>query len=259
MSEGQQWDAERYELDGRFVSELGNEILEWLCARQGEHILDLGCGDGALTEKILDAGAIVTGIDPSADMVEAARRRGLYIKQMDALNLEENGVYDAVFSNAVLHWIEDWEALFLVVKRSLKEGGRFVVECGGHGNIAAIRTAIVAAADHFNVETKAGAETYLTPQDASDLLLDAGFKVERIELVGRRTELKTGMERWLRLFRCQFFNQFDDDAQKRQVMQHLLKWLAPQLRISRRDEQTGLDLDGQWVADYVRLRFIART
>lgn len=248
MADVHQWNAGTYEAHGRFVSDHGNVILEWLDAKPGELILDAGCGDGALTALIAKSGALVEGIEVSKSMADAAAELGLNVRNMDLLQLDETARYDAIFSNAVLHWIGDWDELFARFARSLKSGGRLVVECGGHGNIAAIRTAICAAASFYDVSSKAAAEQYLTPEQAKKVLGAHGFLVEKIELAPRRTPLKTGMDGWIRVFRQQFIDQFEGRGKQDEVMERLLDWLAPQLRTN----------EGEWFADYVRLRFVAR-
>ncbi len=247
MSSQHVWNAESYETHGRFVSDHGQIILNWLDPQSGELILDAGCGDGALTSEIAQSGAEVEGVEVSPSMVSAARERGLKVRELDLLLLDDEARYDAIFSNAVLHWISDWPRLLSGFRKALKPDGRLVVECGGHGNIAAIRTAICAAASQYNVPTHAAAEAYLTPEEATKLLNEAGFEVERAELVARRTYLKSGMEGWLSVFRHQFIEQFPEGEVRDEVMAKLLSWLEPQLKTA----------DGDWHADYVRLRFIA--
>ena len=247
MTKGPTWDAQLYDRYGRFVSDHGDIILDWLEAKKGETILDAGCGDGALTQKIANCGANVVGIERAVSMVKAAQARGLDVRQMDLCTLEDEDQYQAIFSNAVLHWIADWPDLLSRFHKALKSDGRLVVECGGFGNIAAIRTAIVAVAKHYQVPTHAAAEQYLTMQRATTLLEQAGFQVTRMELAPRQTLLPNGMSGWLEVFRESFLAQFEPD-QKEQVMGDLLELLAGQLKTQ----------DGQWFADYVRLRFVAK-
>ena len=122
----QKWNADRYAHNAHFVPALGQPVLELLKPRAGERILDLGCGDGTLTEKIAAVGAIVVGVDASADMIAAARRRGLDARVMDGLSLGFDGEFDAVFSNAALHWMKaDPDTVIGGVRRALKPGGRF--------------------------------------------------------------------------------------------------------------------------------------
>lgn len=247
------WDAAAYEDHGRFVSDHGSIILEWLAAKPGEVILDAGCGDGALTKEIAELGAVVEGVEKAPSMVAAAHARGLAVREMDLLALEDEARYDAIFSNAVLHWISDWPDLFARFRRALKPGGRLAIECGGFGNIAAIRTAICAVAEQEGVPTKAAAEQYLTKAEAGKFLVRAGFVVERCEVVARPTYLKTGIRGWLSVFREPFIAQFPEGEKRDAVMAQLERLLEPQLMT--RDVNTG---DALWFADYVRLRFVAR-
>src|SRR5215472_7446914 len=136
------WDPDAYARNARFVSDLGAGVLDWLEPRPGELILDLGCGDGALTEKILAAGAEVIGVDSSPRMVEAARARGLEVVVMAGEALTFQADFDAVFSNAALHWMRDIDAVLDGVWRALLPGGRFLGEFGAHGNTAAIMVAL---------------------------------------------------------------------------------------------------------------------
>jgi len=115
--------------------------VELLDIQPGEHVLDLGCGDGVLTEKLAAKGAVVTGVDASPSMIEAANARGLHARVVSAEQLDFYQEFDAVFSNAALHWMRDQDAVITGVRRALKPGGRFVAEMGGHGCIASIQVA----------------------------------------------------------------------------------------------------------------------
>jgi trans-aconitate methyltransferase len=127
----QQWNVEHYQKFASFVPELGQPLLDLLQPQPGEMVLDLGCGDGALTEKLVKAGCEVVAVDVSADMVRAARERGLNAWIMDARELTFSGEFDAVFSNAVLHWVKEPHLAVSGIARALKPGGRFVAEFGG--------------------------------------------------------------------------------------------------------------------------------
>src|SRR5215472_8664657 len=141
----QTWDPQSYARDGAFVHELAGGVLEWLAAEPGERILDLGCGDGQLTARLIAGGANVQGVDASAAMVAAARNRGITADEANAEKLPyPDASFDAVFSNAALHWVRGQDEMMAEVHRVLKSGGRFVGEMGGHGNVAAIHVALMA-------------------------------------------------------------------------------------------------------------------
>src|SRR5256714_11701896 len=139
MSTAQTWDPTSYARNARFVSDLGMPVVELLAPQPGERILDLGCGDGALTQKLVDLGCVVVGVDGSADQVAAARALGLDARVMDGERLTFDGTgFDAVFSNAALHWMKRADDVIGGVRRALRPGGRFVAECGGHPCVAPI-------------------------------------------------------------------------------------------------------------------------
>jgi SAM-dependent methyltransferase len=139
----QTWDPLSYGKDGAFVHVLASGVLEWLAAKPNERILDLGCGDGQTAKRIVANGVTVMGVDISPEMVSAARSRGIVAMEASVESLPfSDHAFDAVFSNAALHWVKDQDAMMAEVHRVLKPGGRFVAEMGGHGNIAAIRVAL---------------------------------------------------------------------------------------------------------------------
>ena len=155
MSTEQTWDPASYARNARFVSDLGSPVLELLAPQRGERILDLGCGDGVLTKKLADLGCEVVAVDSSAPQVEAARQLGLDARVMSGEALPFQGEFDAVFSNAVLHWITRADPLIAGVYRSLRPGGRFVAECGGYGCVHKIRTALVQALNRRGMDGEA--------------------------------------------------------------------------------------------------------
>jgi SAM-dependent methyltransferase len=243
----QTWTPDSYDTNARFVSDLGADVLDWLAPRPGEHILDLGCGDGALTERLVAAGATVVGVDISGPLMEAALARGLDVREMDGEQLAFGAEFDAVFSNAALHWMVRPRAVIAGVARALKPGGRFVGEFGGHGNVAAIVTAMraVGLARGANMEL-AGPWFFPTPGEYAALLAEGGFAVDRIGLYPRPTPLPTGMAGWLQTFRKPFFDQFSG-PEREAVIAEVEELLRPSL----------CDESGNWTADYVRLRFAA--
>jgi trans-aconitate methyltransferase len=254
MPTAQTWDPATYARNARFVSDLGSPVVDLLAPRPGERILDLGCGDGVLTKKLADLGCEVVAVDSSVPQVEAARKLGLTafaIRAEDLLNkdLPFNEEFDAVFSNAVLHWIKrtNTDVMLAGVYRSLKPGGRFVAECGGHGCVHNIRTALVQALNRRSIDGEARVPWYFpTPGDYATRLERAGFRVDSIALIPRPTPLPGDIIGWLETFALNFFQGFSDEARS-DYLHEVRMVLEPQLR----------DADGHWVADYVRLRFAA--
>lgn len=245
----QNWDPQAYGREGAFVHKLAGGVVEWLAPRPAEQILDLGCGDGQLSAQLAGTGAVVTGVDSSQDMVEAARGRGIRADHASAERLPyEDARFDAVFSNAALHWVRDHDAMLGQVSRVLRPGGRFVAEMGGHGNIAAIRVALLAVlAQHGYGDREDGVNYYPTPDAYRRRLEQHGFRVERIELIPRPTPLgEGGMAAWLNVFRRGVLESIPEELRAR-IVNEICALLEPALR----------DEDGNWVADYVRLRFRA--
>ena len=177
---GQTWSSDSYDTHARFVSELGAGVLDWLDPKPGERILDLGCGDGALTADIAAAGATVVGVDQSADFVASARARGLDARQGDGAALAFDREFDAVFSNAALHWMTEPDPVIAGVARALKAGGRFVGEFGGHGNVAAIASAMRAVGAAMGGDPALAAPWYFPSAEAYGARLEAaGFRVSQ--------------------------------------------------------------------------------
>ncbi len=245
----QTWDPETYGQNGAFVPGLAGGVLEWLAARRGERILDLGCGDGQLTARIAATGAMVQGVDSSPEMAAAARSRGVLADEGDAECLPyASGIFDAVFSNAALHWVRDQDAMLDQVRRVLKPGGRFVAEMGGHGNIAAIRVALTAVLARRGLgDLEDGVNYYPTAEGYTRRLVRHGFDVKEMALIPRPTPLpESGMQAWLTTFRRGVLEKVPQ-ALRRTVVEETAALLAPAL----------CDEDCNWTADYVRLRFIA--
>lgn len=243
----QRWSASDYAANGRFVQDLAADVLEMLAPCRGERILDLGCGDGRLTAEIKAAGADVLGVDLSDDLLAVARERGLDVEKIDGHELPFDNEFDAVFSNAALHWMRAPELMVAGVAQALKPGGRFVGEFGGHGNVAAIATAMRAVSvERAGDPSRVAPWFFPTPEEYARVLEGAGFTVDAIALVPRPTRLETGMEGWLTTFGRSFFEQFKE-AERNEVLDDVIELLRPSL----------CDSESQWTADHIRLRFSA--
>ena len=244
------WDAGDYARVGSFVPELGMAALELLDPRPGERILDVGCGDGALSLKLIDRGAEVVGIDSSPNMVEAARAAGVYAELLDAAEMEFDSQFDAAFSNAALHWMLDKETVAVSVFRALRLGGRFVGEMGGEGNIAILRGGIRAElAERGYPVPEADPQWYPSVAEFGQVYGAAGFTDIRAEIIPRETELASGVADWVKTFRAGWLDAAEvPETARDEVAAAIERRLEPQLRRP----------DGSWFADYVRLRFTMR-
>jgi SAM-dependent methyltransferase len=244
----QSWDPASYARNARFVSDLGSPAVELLAPQPGERILDLGCGDGALTSKLVELGCEVVGVDSSAAQIEAAKKLGLDVYVMNAEDLPFCEKFDAVFSNAVLHWIKRADAMLASIYRSLRPGGRFVAECGGYGCVQKIRVALVQALERRGIDGEARMPWYFpTVDDYSAHLERAGFHVDSIALIARPTPLPGDITGWLETFAQSFLQGFSGSG-RQDYLEEVRTALEPQL----------CDGNGVWIADYVRLRFSAK-
>lgn len=244
------WSAQDYAANARFVADLaGPAMLDRLAATPGESILDLGCGDGALTQKIAATGAHVTGVDGDADMVRAAQALGLDAHVMDAEALTFGRQFDAVFTNAALHWMLEPSSVAAGVFKALKPGGRYVGEFGGFANIASIQAGAraVMALNGYALQP-ALPHYYPTAEDFSALLSDAGFVQIDAQIIPRPTYLPTGLKGWLDTFGDSLLPGVPK-AQHPHLIEEICTFLRPILSTP----------SGFWHADYIRLRFSART
>jgi trans-aconitate methyltransferase len=240
----QNWNVRQYADNARFVTDLGAPVVELLAPRPGERILDLGCGDGPLTAKLAALGCEVVGVDGSPAMIAAARALGLDARVVDGQALNFDGEFDAVFSNAALHWMKRGEAVIAGVWRALKPGGRFVGEFGGRGNVggivkaanaARVRRRLAAVSPWFNP----GPDEYATMLEAQ------GFQVTTMLHFPRPTPLPGSVREWLETFASAFLQDVGDVPQ---FLDEVVEALRPKL----------CDGAGTWSVDYVRLRFAAR-
>ncbi|MDH3211636.1 MAG: methyltransferase domain-containing protein [Myxococcales bacterium] len=246
-SRGQTWNPAGYACHARFVSDLGAPVVELLAPKSGERILDLGCGDGALTEKLVAMGCRVVGVDGSAAQVAAARERGLDARVADGQHLEFDGEFDAVFSNAALHWMRRPDDVLRGVHRALRPGGRFVGEFGGHGCVARIVAALAEGLERRGVDARAVDPWYFPTAEQYRAVLEAhGFAVRSVALIPRPTPLPGDIAGWLETFAGSFSGALPP-AERPGFLEEVREALRPHLS----------DAQGRWTADYVRLRFAA--
>ncbi|HEX9946000.1 MAG TPA: methyltransferase domain-containing protein [Allosphingosinicella sp.] len=257
LNPSSQWSPTDYATNAAFVPALGAAALELLAPQPGELIVDLGCGDGALTRKIVESGARVIGLDASEAMVEAARARGVdaFVADAQALDLGGQaarfGQFDAAFSNAALHWMLDPDAVASGVFAILKPGGRFVGEMGGAGNIATLRSGLrEELSGRGYVLPAEDPQWYPACEEFVRLYACAGFTGIQVRLIPRPTPLPPGgVAAWVKTFRAGWLDVAGvAPADRDEVAAAVEARVKPQLQ----------QPDGSWVADYVRLRFTMR-
>ena len=245
------WDAARYDSCGTFVWEHGADLVEMLAPRPCDRVLDIGCGTGHLTARIAESGADVVGIDASESMIQQARSNypHLRFEVLDALEMRLEPQFDAVFSNAVLHWIAEPDVAASGILNALKPGGRFVAEFGGRGNISTIIEAVHSARESMGVHSTDRQPWYFPgAREYAALLERLGFRVAYSRLFDRPTRLGEGdgtMTAWLKMFGEPLLNDLTESERDAVcgIAEDALR-------------ATMLD-DGVWVADYVRLRIVA--
>jgi trans-aconitate methyltransferase len=242
----QDWSPGDYAHNARFVSELGRPLIDLLAPRPGERILDLGCGDGALTLELEKLGCEVVGIDASPEMVKGARVLGIDARVMDGQALPFGAEFDAVFSNAALHWMLRPDDVIAGVRRALRPGGRFAAEMGGHGNTATIRAAVDAAFRERGQSTPSF-WYFPRPEEYRARLERRGFVVESAALFPRPTPLPGDIGAWIETFGKGWLAAVPE-ADRTAFLAGIVDRLRPVL----------CDAEGHWTADYVRLRFLAR-
>jgi len=236
------WDAADYARVGGFVAELGAAALDLLDPQPGERILDIGCGDGALTRKIVARGATVLGIDNSPEMIAAARANGTDAVLLDVANMTFANDFDAAFSNATLHWVLEKEQAARAIFRALKAGGRFAGEMGGEGNLKALRDALD---EELIIRGYAppvdAANWYASPHEFAEVYEAAGFTQVDARLIERPTAIEHGVDQWVTTFRRGWLDRAQVPDDERVEIANAVA-----------------DRVGSNLADYVRLRFIMR-
>ena len=244
----QTWDPNRYAKNARFVADLGSGVVELLNPQPGERILDVGCGDGALTRKLVELGCEVVGVDASREQIEAAKKSGLDARVKDCQALDFDHEFDAVFSNAALHWMKRPDDVLAGVKRALRPRGRFVAEMGGRGCVRHIRTAIANSLSRRGIDPDPLNPWYFpSAEEYGEKLRRHGFTVSFLSLFDRPTELPGELTAWLETF-AEPYTSALPSADRLRLCHEVEEMLRPVL----------LDANGKWQADYVRLRFAAK-
>jgi SAM-dependent methyltransferase len=234
--------AADYSKIGGFVAELGGAALDLLDPKPGERILDVGCGEGTLSMKIIDRGAEVVGVDNSPEMVEAACAAGVYAELMDAADMEFDREFDAAFSNASLHWMLDKERVASAIFNALRLGGRFAGEMGGEGNLEKLREALdEELVIRGYVPPVEATNWYASAEDFADVYESAGFDRIDARLIDRPTPLDHGVAAWVTTFRKGWLDRAGVPEGERADIGAAVA------------DRVGTD-----IADYVRLRFIMR-
>ncbi|CAB1276539.1 class I SAM-dependent methyltransferase [Candidatus Nitrosacidococcus tergens] len=243
----QHWDPQSYKEHACFVPTFGASLIEWLNPKPKEHILDLGCGDGILTEKIISLDCTAVGIDNSLEFVRAACSRGINARLMNGADLQFNEEFDAVFSNAALHWMRESDSVAKGVWNALVPNGRFVGEFGGKGNIQTIVMALYEVLEEYSVNAHSLNPWYFpSVEEYQNVLESVGFEITRIIQFERPTVLTTGIQQWIKVFAQCFISALPKSDQIA-CINTIQSRLYPLLY-----------KNNQWVADYVRLRFEAR-
>jgi SAM-dependent methyltransferase len=236
------WDAGDYARVGAFVAELGGAALDLLDPQRGERILDVGCGEGTLTKKIIERGATVLGIDNSPEMISAARANGVDAVQLAAEDMQFFAEFDAAFSNATLHWVLQKEQAARAIFRALKPGGRFAGEMGGEGNLTKLREALDEELIIRGFVPPVDASNwYASPEEFAVVYESAGFRDVDARLIERPTPIDHGVAAWVTTFRKGWLDRAAVPAAER-----------AEIAVAVADRV------GSNVADYVRLRFIMR-
>lgn len=245
------WNAELYDHKHSFVSAYGEDVVSWLRPQAGERILDLGCGTGQLACSIASEGALVTGIDKSQEMIAKAQEEypSLTFMVKDATDFQFDAPFDAIFSNATLHWVNEKEKAIACMYNNLAKGGRLVLEMGGKGNVQSIANAVNAAMEAEGLSNKKAAAFWYFPSlsEYTTLLEKQGFRVVNAIHFDRPTALKgeDGMADWIRMFGSFFFSNL--------TAEQTAAVTSRAVNLLRADYYQ----DGTWHADYVRLRIKA--
>ncbi|AYY15384.1 methyltransferase domain-containing protein [Actinobacteria bacterium YIM 96077] len=240
------WDARTYDQEFAFVAAYGVELLDWLRPQPGEKIIDLGCGTGELTARLVDSGADVLGLDADQTMIDAARQRlgdSAELRVVDAHDFSVEEPVDAVVSNAALHWMPAPVEVLGCVSDALRPDGRFVAEMGATGNVSTIMTVVDQACRESGLPERRWPWYFPSPAEYAAMLEDTGLEIRQLDFYDRPTKLTgpDGLQRWLEMFASDVLADMSPG-----VLNRVVELARPELWH-----------DGAWWADYRRLRFRA--
>lgn len=247
-----EWNPVLYDNKHKFISNFGESLVSLLNPQAGERILDVGCGTGDLAHDISESGAIVTGIDAAESMIMTAKEKYPHIdfSVQDSENLSFEEEFNAVFSNAAIHWMKDQLKVVQNCYDALQPGGRFIAELGGAKNIQSIVDAIKLASKRLDIPYDPSKFPWVFPtqNEMTDHLTYAGFEILKMEHYERPTPLdgEDGIRNWLEMFSNNMFANLAE-AEIEAIHSECERILRPQIY-----------QDNRWVVDYWRLRFIAR-
>jgi 2-isopropylmalate synthase len=242
MIEKTKWDAKRYEKSANFVSRYGVALIERLDPKHGEKILDLGCGDGSVAKEIEMFGAKVIGVDLSYSMVERTREKGIEAYVRSAKEIDFESEFDAVFSNAVLHWVKEPKIVARKIYEALKPNGRFVAEFGGEGNVSKLLEIITKTANDDSRFEKFVNEWYFPNcQEYGAILKSVGFDIKICQLVPREAEIGH-IKEWMELFLNSYLDKLS--TQDRELFKE---------RVAQNAKNSLFSKEKGWRADYVRI------
>lgn len=242
------WNSDNYTDNFQFVHKYGEELIDFLTVPEGSYAVDLGCGNGALTQKLAERGLRVLGIDASAQMLDKAKvlYPELDFRLDDACEFKLEEKADAVFSNAVFHWIDNQDKLIENIADNLKSGGELVFGFGGKGCADTVHKALERAFAYYGSEY-VNRFNFRSIGEFAPVLENHGFRVEYAVLFDRPTEQtgENGLENWIEMFIGSAFEGIDNTIKKKIITQ-AVELCRPELYVN-----------GKWYVDYVRLRMKA--
>lgn len=241
------WNAHLYDQEHAFVSDFGGDLVQWLAPEPGEKVLDLGCGTGDLANKLNQLGVHIIGIDKSENMIQQAENKypGIKFQAQDAVSMGYTTEFDAVFSNATLHWVKNPKPALQSIFNALKPGGRFVAEFGGKGNVQNITDELIQQLGS-NFKTEQFPWYFPSIGEYTSLMEQIGFRVTHAQHFDRPTPLngENGLRNWIEMFAPTMFEGVTPETKERVIT------------AAEENLREVLFQNGAWIADYKRIRVL---